>query len=595
MAYVIDQAHCSCCHRCRVECPVGAIRFKGSKYWIDPDKCISCGHCAEVCHNSVITNPDAPATEAVPHEKIVKTCDVLVIGGGAAGMAAAARAADSGKKVIVLEKNKEVGGSAWYAHMFRSQWSVWHEAEGIPDPREKLYNKFMKETQGRVDGELVKNMLDADVDFVNWLIQEHDLGKDYYLGDGPFNAKGLVGTYDVPYNHLRIDTSIGPGGNGWFLCLKLLGILEENGGEVLYNTPAKHLLTDESGKVTGAIGADAGGEVEIHAGATIVTAGAFTHNKELMAKFQPIFYKDDGSEPVHVFTCATCTGDGITMCDEIGADRDYVNRRVNLFGPARHPFGTCGLAASRGASHMMVDPQGRLYNAPMEMTEVSGVALNVPERYLWSVLDQTALEDSMARSQGREPDAVGVDMDRLYRNFQFEIDQEVEWGSIKKADTLEGLADELGVDRAVFLSSVEEHNAHIHDPRPFGPPPGGDDDEGPGGPPPGGPGGDDEDDGPMFGPMDMPEPTPLANGPFYALRVKLFHENAVGGMATDGHVRVLKNGQPIPGLFAAGDNIRGIMLPGAIGVQYIESFLSALTSAFCGGYLAGEEAVKYLS
>ena len=45
---------------------------------------------------------------------------------------------------IVLEKNKEVGGSAWYAHMFRAQWSVWHEAEGIPDPREKLYNKFMK-------------------------------------------------------------------------------------------------------------------------------------------------------------------------------------------------------------------------------------------------------------------------------------------------------------------------------------------------------------------------------------------------------------------------------------------------------------------
>ena len=34
MAYVIDQAHCSCCHRCRVECPVQAIRFKGSKYWI---------------------------------------------------------------------------------------------------------------------------------------------------------------------------------------------------------------------------------------------------------------------------------------------------------------------------------------------------------------------------------------------------------------------------------------------------------------------------------------------------------------------------------------------------------------------------------
>ena len=35
----------------------------------------------------------------------------------------------------------------------------------------------------------------------------------------------------------------------------------------------------------------------------------------------------------------------------------------------------------------------------------------------------------------------------------------------------------------------------------------------------------------------------------------------------------------MPGLYAAGDNIRGIMLSGAIGVQYIESVLSALTSA----------------
>ena len=37
MAYQIDQELCSCCHRCRVECPTGAIRFRGSKYWIDPD------------------------------------------------------------------------------------------------------------------------------------------------------------------------------------------------------------------------------------------------------------------------------------------------------------------------------------------------------------------------------------------------------------------------------------------------------------------------------------------------------------------------------------------------------------------------------
>ncbi len=594
MAYVIDRAHCSCCHRCRVECPVGAIRFKGSKYWIDPEKCIDCGHCATVCHNDVISNPDIPAAPAEKHEKIVKECDVLVIGGGAAGTAAAARAACQGKKVILLEKNKEVGGSAWYAHMFRAQWSKWHEAAGIPDPREKLVRQFVKKTG--VDEGIIKNMLDANVNFVNWLIEDHDLARDYDFGPfGPFGM-GLCCKYDEPYNYKRIDTTIGPGGNGWFLCLKLLGILEANGGEVYYKTPAKHLITDESGKVIGALAEDAGGEVEVHAGAVIVTAGAFTHNKELMNKFQPIFYRDDDSEPVHLFTCATCTGDGITMCEEIGADIDYVNRRVNLFGPARHPFGTCGLTASRGMGTMTISPDGTRFNAPMAMSEVSPLA-HTEKRYLWSVLDQETLETAMENAKGREPDAVGVNMDALYNNFQAEIDQEVAWGSIKKADTLEGLAEELGVDKDVFLASVADFNAHVNDPMPMMKSPFGDnddEDEGPGGPPPAPGGGDDgpEPMGGMFG--NMPKAHPMEKGPFYAIFIKLFHENAVGGMSTDADLRVLKQGKPIPGLYGGGDNIRGIMVPGDVGVQYVENVLSALTVGFSSGYLAAEKAVEYL-
>ena len=118
-------------------------------------------------------------------------------------------------------------------------------------------------------------------------------------------------------------------------------------------------------------------------------------------------------------------------------------------------------------------------------------------------------------------------------------------------------------------------------------------DEGPGGPPPKPGEEDDEDEGGMFGPMEMPDPTPIANGPFYALFIKLFHENAVGGMATDSDLRVLKQDQPIAGLYAAGDNIRGIMLPGEIGVAYIEGVLSALTVAFSSGYLAGNRAVEF--
>ena len=86
---------------------------------------------------------------------------------------------------------------------------------------------------------------------------------------------------------------------------------------------------------------------------------------------------------------------------------------------------------------------------------------------------------------------------------------------------------------------------------------------------------------------------PVTQPPFYALRLKLFHENAVGGMKTDAALNVLKDGNPVPGLYACGDNIRGIMLSGDIGVRYIEDIVSALTFALSSGYLAGGNAVEF--
>ena len=178
MAYIIDQQNCSCCHRCRVECPQIAITFRNDKYWIDPEKCISCGICASVCHNECISDPDAPPKEVQRHEKTVLNCDVAVIGGGAAGLACAARAAENGAKVIVLEKGKEVGGSADYAHQIKVHYSKWHQEKGLPDERDKTYEEFIRRTEGKVNPKLVRRVLDANVELFDWLIEGHDLDED---------------------------------------------------------------------------------------------------------------------------------------------------------------------------------------------------------------------------------------------------------------------------------------------------------------------------------------------------------------------------------------------------------------------------------
>lgn len=564
MAYVIHQQNCSGCHRCRVECPAEAIRFKNAKYWIDPEKCVSCGHCAEVCHNEAISDPDAPKPAAVPHEPIQMECDVVVLGAGASGLSAAAQAAEAGRSVIVLEKGKEIGGSAWYAHVFRSHWSKWHEAAGMQDPRDDVYKEFMKQTHGSVNGKLVRRILDADTEFIDWLIEKHDLGKDFTFGPQPFGGYGITAAYDWEYNHKRIDTTIGPGGIGWWMANKLLGIVEANGGKVLYHTPAKELQCDESGKVTAVIAEDEGGQVIVRCKACVVSTGAFTRNKALMEKFQPKFYADGDGDGVHVFTHPNCTGDGITMCQAIGADVDYDNRRVGMFGPMRHPFGTCSIAAAMGAA-FDVDREGNYCDLPMVPGEVSPLA-DVPGRYVWGIADEKAVEAAIQRSMGRAPDVPGIDMDALYKNWREELGTELSWETMYKADTLDELAEDLHVPSENLHRAAQAHRESLKNQPEMGPGPDG---------------------------RPMPPKQPLGEGPYYAIYKKMFHENALGGVVIDENTNVVRGGRPVPGLYATGDGTRGVMMPGPVGVGYIEATISALTFALTSGFVAGKEAAAF--
>jgi len=100
-------------------------------------------------------------------------------------------------------------------------------------------------------------------------------------------------------------------------------------------------------------------------------------------------------------------------------------------------------------------------------------------------------------------------------------------------------------------------------------------------------------------PPDMPDfmkpkhaPIPYGKAPYYAIKMKMFHENAIGGMTIDKNAAVLRDGKPIPGLFACGDTTRGIMFPGDLSVTYLEGVFSSLTQAYDEGYIAGVEAAR---
>ena len=595
MAYEIMQARCSCCHACELFCPVGAVRMMGSKYGIDPELCISCGQCAAHCHNAAIFDREAAPVEPTPHEKQVLSCEILVVGGGASGLVAAAKAADAGKQVILLEKNFETGGSAWFGHMMKVHWSKWHEAAGLPDRREKMYSTFVKKTGGRCNNELARRLLDANVDLANWLIDSGNMEKGFKWGVNrqgkPDIQDNFLERYPFAIDSERSDPSCGPGESGWAICTILTEAIQESGGRILCNTAAEKLLQDETGRVTGVLARDPGGEVEVHAGAVIMAAGTYSHNPDIMRKMQPTFYGEPGDEPIHIYACATCTGDGITMCEEIGAEIDYVNKRAAMFGPIHHPFSYGVMSLMRGGG---TDLQVNRYGEPApEMTgmhEIGDIA-KMPGRIAWSVTDQQSFDQAVEKGK----DSTDPDERRAFRHWERDLNNEIRDGSTIKADTLEELAEKAGFRKEEFLKTVADYNEKVRSGKlnmMFGPPPGGDGEENP---MPAPPGMEEEEDGMMFPMGEMTPPHTLEQGPFYAVKLKGFQENAVGGMTIDENTRVLRpDATPIPGLYACGDNTRGIMLPGDIGVQYIESYLSAMTCAMSSGFLAAEKAMEGL-
>lgn len=570
MAYILNQELCSACHRCRTECPMNAIRFRGAKYWIDPDKCIACGKCAKVCHNGCITDPNKPAEAVASHERLLKSCDVCVIGGGGAGLIAANKAQDLGCSVIVLEKMHEVGGSSWYAGGFRIHWCQFSEKLGLTDTRDEKYQEFMTMVEHRVNPKLLARMFKANEQFADWLIDEHGILNDYRVTTGRMGPGPEVTKFEAlhPWKDAakRIDRMIGPGEIGSYMAEHMQEEFLRGGGELLLKTSACKLLTDDAGAVCGVLARDSGGEIEIRCKAVVVASGAFSRNKELMNRFQPMFYDNEGKEPIHVFTGAGCTGDGITMCGELGADIDYINRRVNMFGPMRHPYPCASMAIFQCPDGFQTGSDGKPFSGSFH-TEISTLTQD-PRWFGWKYVDDAICETAMAEAMQEPPQSLDMDLPAFQKNWRAILAEEAEDGAVVMADTLEELAEKLDIDTALLKQQVEDYNTSTLHPAPL--------------------------------PPDLPDfmrpkhdPMPLTKAPFYAIKMKMFHENAIGGMTIDENASVLKNGVPITGLYAAGDTTRGIMVSGDVCVDYLEGVFSSLTMAYNEGYIAGTEAGSF--
>ena len=563
--FQINQANCVCCHNCRMECPMQAINYVGMKYQIDPDKCVECGLCAKVCHTQSIHNTDE-VVQVTPHERVEKQADIVVVGGGS-GLVAAVKAAQAGKKVILVEKAKVLGGNTDYAHAFFPVYTKWHEEAGMPDVREQAIEHYMKATDGILGEDVLRTAVYGCSDFFDWLCEFGTAHQVYHLvnlGDadahGPIYGPGLLDFPERKYDNLNCrDEAIGPGYGGTYVKYTMLDAIRDEHlpVEILMSTAAQKLELDENGAISGVLCADDGGEVHISAPVVILQCGGFGKSDEKLREFAPWFFQ--GETPIHRFSVPTDTGDGIDMLRDLGVEPIPERTAISGFGPKHHPFNN-SLADYALEPEMLqinlngkrwIDETGHLFGMTPHIAEQ-------PKEISWAIQSLDNLTEIANRFINNPAMA---SKKNLYETWLADLEEECTLEKpARKADTLEELAEKCGLPVDAFLETVRRYNEFCAK-------------------------GVDED----FG-KDAKFLKPIADhGPYYAIYGQRFSEAAMGGVMVDGQCRCIRNdGSVIPGLYAGGDATSAMHIRGRLAV------ISELTWAVASAYTSGINAVDYI-
>lgn len=555
MAYQIDRNKCLCCHNCALECPVGAIDYRGTAYVVDEDKCIGCGKCAAVCNVAAPYQVGVAEPEAPKHEREELTTDIVVLGAGAAGIVAAARAAQlSGKKVIVLEKAAKYGGSGWFAGFMVP-------VDNGPAPMPPMFAEAQKALrEGGIDPAIMSLAQEAPKEFFQWF-RALDPRVDELWAPMPGPGGMSMDLKErVYFNTSNTDRAIGPGRSTSVMEKILVDHFPELGVELRTSHEAVALEKDENGAICGVLAKNPGGEVHISCKAVISCTGGFANNPEMLRKYAPQYYGPEGSEPTHRFAVPTNTGDVMKLGRSVDACLDEQNFSANVFGPVHHPFSFILFCVANRPEVVTVNLDGKRFINESIFGGGAAKMYHQPRRIAWSILDEPTRQLIGEQLKHGPDGAVMKDYDH-----DFELEAKLDT-PLKKADTLEELAVQCGIDPKAFVDTIARYNEACKT-------------------------GKDEE----FG-KDPKTMRPIEQGPFYAIFGKMACDGAFGGMLVDGKMEVYKADRSgvIPGLYACGDNSSGWSLKSGQEGDHRLMVSNECNWAITSGFTAAASAAEYL-
>lgn len=431
----------------------------------------------------------------------VVECDIAIVGAGGSGLAAAVEAAEAGVKVVVLERMPYAGGGELGVEGIFAVNSSMQQAEGIELSAGELVKAELVASQQRANGPAYVDLVHATGANIDWLIEhgvtfegvDADTGvlKLFHRFEGDSGAVGYVPAMEEA--------------------------ARAAGAEFIFDCLADELVMDESGTVCGVLATDKdGNRIQVNASkGVIVATGGFAEDFEMVAE--------------NGFNIANCNyvgmkgHDGTSHRMLVAAGAKSIRERTaylaacsvkdlpDFFHDGRFSF-LIGVASPFA---LWVDGNGeRFHNEDFAGGNV--MLMSLPTR---GNSDTNVVFDATTMDIYTGGDPVALEQ------LQMGLDN----GEIRCADTLEELAELMGVPVENFGTTVTRYNAMCE-------------------------AGVDEDYGK---PAELL--IPIAQSPFYAVHITIDVQVSIGSVATDRSFRALDNsGAPIEGLYVTG--VEGAML-----------------------------------